>query len=155
MTEHKQKLLQSRARSSIQSVKNQLGNTNRILKKESERLVKHIFELHSKFSMALTCFIFLFIGAPMGAIIRKGGFGYPILISIFFFILYIVMTIGFKNVAEKEVMSPVLAAWLPCIVLFPIGLWLTFKAMNDSKLLNTDRYMRVIRKVVDMFRREK
>ena len=86
--------------------------------------------------MAVVCMIFLFIGAPMGAIIRKGGFGYPILVAIFFFVLFIIMGIFFKKVAESNTLPALLAAWMPCAILFPLGLLLTSRAMNDSKLIN-------------------
>ncbi|MFK7937332.1 MAG: LptF/LptG family permease [Saprospiraceae bacterium] len=133
--------LNEKAKSSVRSIKNQAESTVRTLMRIKESRVKHIHTLHNKFSMAVACFIFLFIGAPMGAIIRKGGFGYPILISIIFFMLFIMLTIASKKMAEEFVLHPVLAAWLPCLVLFPVGLILTYKAMNDSKLLNVDRYV--------------
>jgi lipopolysaccharide export system permease protein len=148
-SEREQQQLVRRSKVTARSIQAQSENTNRILKKTFEKRVKHVFELNFKFSMALICFIFLFIGAPMGAIIRKGGFGYPILIAILFFMLFVVMNIAFKNVAEKGVMSPVLAAWLPSGVLFPIGIFLTIKAMNDSKLLNLDRYLRIFNWIKD------
>ena len=118
--------------------------------RESE--VKHIYELHTKYSMALVCFIFLFIGAPMGAIVRKGGFGYPILISIVFFMIFIVLTIFCRKIAETFVLPAAAAAWIPCAVLFPIGLFLTRKAMNDRKLGDPEQLVSKIRKLVKAFR---
>ena len=127
------------AKSYVRGIYGQAKSANRLIKSLSESKVKHIFEMHIKYSMACACFIFLFIGAPMGAIIRKGGFGYPLLIAIIFFMLYIVLNIFCKKLAETLVLNAVLAAWVPCLILFPIGLWLTYKAMNDSKVFNTDR----------------
>ena len=69
----------------------------------------------------------------MGAIIRKGGYGYPLLITILFFMLYIVLSISFKETMKVGGMDPFLAAWLPVFILVPIGALLTTKAMNDSK----------------------
>ncbi|MEM1219480.1 MAG: LptF/LptG family permease, partial [Bacteroidota bacterium] len=84
--------------------------------------------------------------APMGAIVRKGGFGYPLLIAVGFFMVYMVLTIFSKNIAERFVIDPVLAAWLPCLVLFPIGLLLTYQAMNDyTRVINLDRYTRLMK----------
>lgn len=145
--QQKQDQMIRRAKVTARSILAQAENTNRILSKTFEKRAKHEFELHFKFSMAIICFIFLFIGAPMGAIIRKGGFGYPILISILFFMLFIVMNIAFKNISEKGVLDPALAAWLPSIVLFPIGIFLTIKAMNDSKLFNVDQYIQFFQRV--------
>ena len=79
-----QRNLISKAQSYARNLQSQAKSTLRSVDKYKENLVKHIFELNIKFSMALICFIFLFIGAPMGAIVRKGGFGYPILIAIIF-----------------------------------------------------------------------
>jgi lipopolysaccharide export system permease protein len=101
--------------------------------------VKSGYELYIKYSYALVCFIFLFIGAPLGAIIRKGGFGYPILVSIIFFVLFVMLSIVCKKLAELFILSPFLAAMTPCIVLLPIGLFLTRRAMDDAQMFNTDR----------------
>jgi lipopolysaccharide export system permease protein len=131
--------LLGKAKTFARSIHNQAESANRTLDRMLESRVKHIYELHTKYSMALVCFIFLFIGAPMGAIIRKGGFGYPILISIIFFMLFIVLTIFCRKIAESFVVPAAVAAWIPCGVLFPIGIFLTIKAMNDSKLVNVDR----------------
>ncbi|MBK7939837.1 MAG: LptF/LptG family permease [Lewinellaceae bacterium] len=107
--------------------------------------VKTGYELYAKYSFALVCFIFLFIGAPMGAIIRKGGFGYPILVSIIFFVTFIMLIILCRKLAEGYLMTPFWAAMVPCIVLIPIGVFLTRKAMNDSAMFSTDRLDRVVR----------
>ena len=107
--------------------------------------VKTGYELYIKYSYALVCFIFLFIGAPMGAIIRKGGFGYPILVSIIFFVTFIMLAILCKKLAETYLMTPFWAAMVPCLILVPIGVFLTRKAMNDSQLFSTDRLDRLIR----------
>jgi lipopolysaccharide export system permease protein len=108
---------------------------------------KHIYEMHSKFSIAFVCIIFLFIGGPMGAIVRKGGYGYPLLIAIFFFTAFIILNIACKKLNESETLEPVVAAWMPCMLLAPIGIFLTLKAMNDSKLLDVDQYIKPIIKL--------
>ncbi len=136
----------NKAKSLARSIHGQAESTRRSLDRIGESRVKHIFELNLKFSMAAVCFIFLFIGAPMGAIVRKGGFGYPILIAIIFFMFYIVLNILCKKLAEGFVLHPVLASWTPCIILIPIGLTLTYRAMFDKKLLNVDSYTSFIRK---------
>ena len=136
---YERRKLFSRALSQVRSISSQANSTLRFLDKEKESRVERVYEMHSKFSMAVVCFIFLFIGAPMGAIVRKGGFGYPILVAIIFFMLYIVLTIICKKLALNYTLSAEVAAWMPCIILFPIGLLLTYKAMHDSKLINIDR----------------
>ena len=97
---------------------------------------KHIYEKHRKFAFAAVVIIFLFIGAPMGAIIRKGGFGYPMLVAILFFTLYIVLFSVFKEMNDAATMDSVLSAWLAEIILFPFGLFLTVQAMKDKKIID-------------------
>ncbi len=126
-------------RNIIRSSKNKNYESRNALRVENDRRRKHLYQLHSKYGFALVCFIFLFIGAPMGAIVRKGGFGYPLLVAIFFFMFFVILTKIFEKLSKSHALDPVLAAWLPCVILFPLGLFLTVKAMNDSKLLNTER----------------
>ncbi len=145
--EYRRVELADRAKSLARSLHSQVVSAMRIDEQMREAWVKHVFELHTKFSMAVACILFLFIGAPMGAIVRKGGFGYPILISILFFMLFMIVTIFSKNIAERNVIHPVAAAWLSSMVLFPMGLFLTWKAVNDSKLLHTDRWWAGLRKL--------
>jgi lipopolysaccharide export system permease protein len=124
----------TKARSSVRSIETQAEMADRTLDVTRENLAKFVYELHTKYSLAVVCIIFVFVGAPMGAIVRKGGFGYPILVSIIFFILFIVLTIFCRKIAETFIVPAVVAAWIPCLVLLPVGLWLTTKAMNDSPL---------------------
>jgi len=106
--------------------------------------VKSGYELFSKYSFAAVCFVFLFVGAPMGAIIRKGGFGYPILVSIVFFVVFIMLSILCKKLAEAYVLPPFWAAMTPCIVLMAIGGYLTSRAMKDAQMFSTDRLDRLL-----------
>ncbi len=124
----------NRAESSISSVLNQTLGAAASLDNIKENQVKFIFDWQSKYSTAVACFIFMFIGAPMGAIVRKGGFGYPFLVSVIFFVFFVIMTIFCHKIAESFVVNAYLAAWIPCLVLFPISLLLTIKAMNDRTL---------------------
>ncbi|MBL7827682.1 MAG: LptF/LptG family permease [Saprospiraceae bacterium] len=117
--------------------------------------VKTGYELYIKYSFAIVCFVFLFIGAPMGAIIRKGGFGYPILVSIIFFVAFIFLTILCKKLAESYVMTPFWAAMMPCIGLVPVGFYLTRKAMNDAPVFSNERLSRVFNWMKQRFSRKK
>lgn len=110
-------------------------------------------EWYQKFTISLACLIFFFIGAPLGAIIRKGGLGMPVVISVILFIIYYVV----NNVGYKMARDGVWSVWsgmlLSSFVLAPLGAFLTFKAMNDSALLNADAYRNFFKKVLG--RREK
>ncbi len=124
----------NRAVSQAENVKNQIENTQRQTKLVNESRDKYVYEFHLKFTFALVCFIFLFIGAPMGAIVQKGGFGYPILVAIVFFMVFMISMIYGKNLKDAGSISPVTAAWVPLVILLPIAVILTFRAVNDYKL---------------------
>ena len=137
------------------SIKSNSESAYRFLVKTKEKRIKHVFELYSKYSFAVVCFVFLFIGAPMGALVRKGGFGYPLLIAIIFFMLFITLTLTFKRMAEAFVVPPILGVWLPNLIILPIGFFLTYKAMNDAKVFDTTRIQGAFQWVIKRFQRKK
>ncbi len=104
---------------------------------------KHEIELHRKFTLAFACLIFFFIGAPLGAITRKGGLGAPVVISVVMFIIYyIIDNTGYKM--AREALWPCWAGmWLSSFVLLPIGIFLTYKAATDSTLLNPEAWLKI------------
>ncbi len=97
-------------------------------------------ESHHKFTQAVSVFIMFLIGAPLGAIIRKGGFGLPVLVSIIFFIVLYVLTLLGDKFAKEGALPVPLGAWLANIVLFPVGLYLLRQARLDSRLFDNDAY---------------
>jgi lipopolysaccharide export system permease protein len=99
---------------------------------------RFLYEMNMKYSYALICLVFLFIGAPMGAIIQKGGFGMPILVAIVFFMIYMVGIIFCKNLKDTHDISFIAAAWIPLFIELPIALILTYRAVNDFKMINFD-----------------
>lgn len=104
-------------------------------------------EWHRKFTFPAACLVFFFIGAPLGAIIRKGGIGMPIVASVLFFIIYyIIDTFGF-NMTKNESLPVWFGMWLSAMVLFPIGMFLTYKASLDSNILNADIYVNLWRRL--------
>lgn len=126
--------LAQRAQNSAQNVQTSIENGKRQVKQNDEQRGKFVYELQMKYTAAIICLIFLFIGAPMGAIIQKGGFGYPILVAIGFFVLYIIGTIYCKNLKDNGEMTAVEAAWIPVFFMLPIALMLTWRAVNDYKM---------------------
>ncbi len=121
-----------RAKSQVRKIRDQANATIGKVSVTKEVRVKHIFEQQSKITMALVCLLFLFIGGSMGAIIRKGGFGYPILIAISFFVFFIILQMFFKKLGESLVLQAEYAPWIPCIILLPIALILSHRAMFDK-----------------------
>ncbi len=128
-----------RAAGFCQNIKGQAHGVSEYLKTNNRVHVEHENEIHQKFSFALACLLFLFIGAPMGAIIRKGGFGWPILVAIIFFMLFFVLFLVGENLATKVEITCWVGSWLPNLVLLPIGVFITFKAFNDSRVINFDK----------------
>lgn len=107
---------------------------------------RHAIELQKKFTLSFACIIFFFIGAPLGAIIRKGGLGTPLVISVFLFIFYyIIDNMGYKMARDGkwEVWQ---GMWLSAAVLLPMGIFFTYKAVNDSAVFNKDAYVNFFRK---------
>jgi len=110
-------------------------------------LSRHQIEWHRKFTLSFACLIFFFIGAPLGAIIRKGGLGAPVVISVVMFIIYyIIDNTGYK-MAREGLWTALQGMWLSSSVLLPIGIFLTYKAAVDAVLFNTEEYMKFVQKI--------
>jgi len=107
---------------------------------------RYVLEYQKKFTLGAACIVLFLIGAPLGAIIRKGGLGLPVVVSVVFFLIYhIITTIGEKSAKEGD-LSPLIGAWVAIAALFPIGLFLTYKAATDSALFDMDMYKRYFKR---------
>ncbi len=103
---------------------------------------RHSSEWHRKFALSFACLIFFFIGAPLGAIIRKGGFGFPVVVSVLMFVVYYVIDLTGYKMAREYIWEAYQGMWLSSAVLFPIGVFLTYKAAVDATLFNKDTYVK-------------
>ena len=116
-------------------------------------------EILKKFALSIACLIFFFIGAPLGALIRKGGLGTPAIISILFFVAYWVIDISGVKLARDGAVSPFSGVFFSSYVLLPTGLYLTWKAINDSAIFNMDAIKSVFRKlktkIMEMFKKKR
>ena len=130
------------------SVKNFIENTESDIKTRGEWLSRYKIEWHRKYTLSIACFILFFIGAPLGAIIRKGGLGMPVVVSMIFFLLYYVISITGEKIAREGDISPFEGMWVSSIVLFPIGIFLTYKASRDSVIMDTSKYIALIKNIV-------
>ena len=110
----------------------------------------HWVEWHKKFTLSLACLFFFFIGAPLGAIIRKGGLGVPVVISVTIFIFYYIINVSGEKMAKSGEWIPWFGEWLSSMVLCPIGIFLTYKANKDSAVFNIEAYINVIRKILGL-----
>ena len=113
---------------------------------KNSREYRHRFDIewHKKFTLSLACLIFFFIGAPFGSIIRKGGFGLPMVVSIVIFVVYYMFGIGGEKASKETVLSPVAGVWLANLVMIPFGIFLTYKASIDSGLFNAEIYYKLL-----------
>ena len=101
-------------------------------------LNKHIIALHDKFVLAFACIVLFFVGAPLGALIRKGGLGLPIVIAMVIFLSYHFFGIFAKKSAEKGSFSPIIGSWLSTMVMFPLSVYLTYRTTNDKGVFQFD-----------------
>ena len=109
-------------------------------------------EKFRKYTLSVACLLMFLIGAPLGAIIKKGGFGVPVLISIVFFILYYVLSIMGEKWAKEGIVGVSYGMWASNLILLPIGLWLWNQARNDTQILDFNIFQTAIQKV---FKRQK
>ena len=149
----KKSYIYQRAIGFCQNIKGQAHGLAQYLKTNKRIHVEHENEIHQKFSFAFACLLFLFIGAPMGAIIRKGGFGWPILVAIIFFMMFFVLFLVGKNLATNLEITCWIGSWLPNLVLFPFGLFLTYKAFNDSRVIYFDKLLAFFRSIASKEKR--
>ncbi|KAB7727522.1 LptF/LptG family permease [Rudanella paleaurantiibacter] len=118
------------------------ANSNVVYLQEKQRQVyKYELEKHHKFTQAISVFIMFLIGAPLGAIIKKGGFGLPVLVSIIFFILLYVLTLNGDKFAKDGVLWVPAGAWMANVLLLPVGLYFMYQARHDSRLFDKDVYV--------------
>lgn len=119
------------------------------LTKETDANIRgHRSDWHKKITLSLACIIFFFIGAPLGAIIRKGGLGMPVVLSVLIFILYYIIDSGATRVAKSGEMNIILGTWMSTLVLAPLGGFLTYKSNKDSIVFNIDVYIAFFRKLL-------
>ncbi len=111
----------------------------------------HILSLHSKYALAFSCIILFFVGAPLGAIIRKGGLGLPMVIAIVLFLIYYFIGVFAGNYAKEGNINPILGAWLSTLIMLPLGIFFTKRATEDKGMINfgaiTDFFQMLFKKL--------
>jgi lipopolysaccharide export system permease protein len=128
------KMAFNNVKSSLQAV----DSKNKEYTNKEKQLNKYEIALNEKYALAITCIILFFVGAPLGAIIRKGGMGLPMVIAIVLFLTYHFIGIFAKNSAEDGTLHPVIATWLSTFIMLPLGIWLTYRATTDQGIVNFD-----------------
>ncbi|HLS94658.1 lipopolysaccharide export system permease protein [Sphingobacterium allocomposti] len=102
--------------------------------------IRYHIEFHRKFTLAVSCLLLFAIGAPLGAIIRKGGLGLPVVVAIIFFLIYHIISTMAEKAAKDGSMDPLIGMWMAVIVLTPLAIFLTYKSTTDSALFDADQY---------------
>ena len=130
----------NQAVSRAQMVSNDVQYNRAVIGEVDDYFTRHNVEWHRKFTLSFACLIFFFIGAPLGAIVRKGGLGMPVVVSVAFFIIYYIIDKTGQKMAREGLWQVWEGMWLSSAVLLPIGIFLTYKAATDSGLFNPDAY---------------
>jgi lipopolysaccharide export system permease protein len=140
----------SSALSKVQSAVNDLDFRS-MMTSNSERTVReHQIEAQNKFTLALQCLLFFFIGAPLGAIIRKGGLGVPVIVSVFVFIVFYIIDNSSYQMARKGMWAVWMGRTLAPIVMTPLAVFITYKACNDSVVFNADAWRDIFRRMLGL-----
>jgi len=145
------KLALNNARGTLQTVDAKKSE----FKNKTKRLNKTEIALHEKYALGVACIILFFVGAPLGAIIRKGGMGLPMVVAILLFLTYHFIGIFAKNSAEDGTMHPFIATWLSTAIMFPLSIWLTYRATTDQGIFDFDSFMQRIARLFGIKRKKK
>lgn len=132
-----------------------LRTIEREFKSRDERVAVHEIEWHRKFTLSVACLVFFFIGAPLGAIIRKGGLGMPFIFSTVIFIIFHVISMTTEKMAKLGAMDTTLGMWFATLIIVPIGAFLTYQTYRDAKLMNMETYANGIKKLIKVFKKSK
>ena len=124
-----------------------LGMKKQEFKNSIKQINKFEIALHEKYALGVACVVLFFVGAPLGAIIRKGGMGLPIVVAILLFLTYHFIGIFAKNSAENGTVSPFIATWLSTLIMLPLGIYLTYRATTDQGLFVFDNILEPIKKL--------
>ena len=136
------------ALNTVKSAKKDLKSKSQTMLSTLVNVNKHVVALHDKFALGLSCIILFFVGAPLGALIRKGGIGLPLIIAILIFLTYHFIGLFAKNSSEDSSIDPVLAAWLSSLILLPFSIYLTNRATKDRALIDFDSILIPLKQLV-------
>jgi lipopolysaccharide export system permease protein len=143
------------ALSSARNVRERISSIAYDHEYRARKIRKHEVELHRKFTLSFACLILFFIGAPLGAIIRKGGLGMPLVMSVLMFVVYHISSMMGEKFAKELVIPAWQGMWLASALFLPLGVFLTIKATTDAPLLDADGYRKRIERLLAWFSRKK
>ncbi len=134
------------AKNSVSNILNSIQGKKEDLQRRYKIYQMHVLSLHNKFSLAFSCIILFFVGAPLGAIIRKGGLGLPMVIAIVLFLAYYFLGVFAGNYAKEGNIHPIMGAWLSTLIMLPLGIFLTRRATADKGLMSFGHILDIISK---------
>lgn len=140
-------IVRDQAASTVASIRSIMETNSFFYDSEVDDIIQHKIEWHKKLSLSVACLVLFFIGAPLGSIIRKGGLGLPLVVALIFFMIFYLLNIFGEKFTKDHLLDPVTGMWLPVIILSPVGVFLTYKAMHDSQLFNKEFYYRFIKNI--------
>jgi lipopolysaccharide export system permease protein len=132
--------------STINNLKSNFDLSAIAYENDRKNLRLHLMDWHEKITMSIACLVLFLIGAPLGSIIRKGGIGMPLIFAVIFFVIFFLLNNFGRKFVKEDVLQPIAGMWMATYVLLPLGIFLTYKAMNDSQLFNKEFYYRFFRK---------
>ena len=138
----------SEAKRKVNMTSSDLSIKSLTMKDGNNLIRRHWVETNKKFTLSLACIIFFFIGAPLGAIIRKGGLGMPVVVSVIIFLIYYIINSMDERAAKNGSWEIWFGTWISTFVTAPLGIFFTYKATRDSAVFNADAYLAVIRKLL-------
>ena len=121
-----------------------------VIKRDTKNFNKHIISFHQKLALGFACIILFFVGAPLGALIRKGGIGLPMIIAILLFLSYHFIGLFAKNSAENGTLNPIFGAWFSTLIMLPLGIFLTKRATQDKGLFEVGNIIEPLKKVFNI-----
>lgn len=126
---------------------NYISQKQEYMHNEVKILRQYQVELNKKLTLSFACIVFFLIGAPLGAIIRKGGFGTPAVISVLFFVVFYVISLSAEKMVKEDIINTIAGTWAASYILLPIGIFLTYKATTDSSILNIETYLNFFKRI--------
>lgn len=150
-----QKNIASYALGMARNAKSSFEYNRQLIKEKVELKARYEIEWHRKFTLSFACFALFLIGAPLGAIIRKGGLGMPLVISVLLFVAYHVISFTGEKAVRSAITDPWKGMWMSTMIFLPVGIFLAYKAGNDSNIMDAESYIQFFKKIVKKLRKNK
>jgi lipopolysaccharide export system permease protein len=152
--EGEQKSITTYALGMARNAKSSFEYNRQLIKEKVELKARYDNEWHRKFTLSFACFALFLIGAPLGAIIRKGGLGMPLIISVLLFVAYHVISFTGEKSVRSGITDPWKGMWMSTMIFLPVGIFLAYKATTDSNIMDIDNYKYFIRNTINKFKKK-